>query len=353
MKTLSLAFFLLISTSAVCKIWIVDSNPGNTAKDFTNLRAAHDGANAGDTLYLAGSPVNYITTKVTIIKKLIIIGPGYFLNENVNMQANVLSAFIDNTTPGICEELEFAAGSEGSVLMGVRILGYLAINANNILIRRNEIYHQIDCGDFSTVIVNGSNVIISQNYMYGKPPRNRAVIEVAPGNSGILIGNNYLYNFSADSGPSPALETFALLSPSTSSVIVSNNIFYGRILISNATVENNLFRFGLLSFPASIVRNNSAKSAGLPEVNNNEINVSGFDANFVGTGSTDSRWQLSATSIFKGTGTGGVDRGMFGGPEPYMLSGIPPIPTIYSLTAPAVGEKNTGLPIQIKVKSNN
>jgi hypothetical protein len=54
-----------------------------------------------------------------------------------------------------------------------------------------------------------------------------------------------------------------------------------------------------------------------------------------------------------GAGFGGVDVGIFGGPEPYVLSGIPPIPTIYFLTAPAIGEKNTGLPVQIKVKSNN
>ncbi|MDZ7649734.1 MAG: hypothetical protein U5K54_22740 [Cytophagales bacterium] len=39
--------------------------------------------------------------------------------------------------------------------------------------------------------------------------------------------------------------------------------------------------------------------------------------------------------------------------KPYVLSGIPPIPNIYSLVAPNVGEKNTGLPIEIKVKSNN
>lgn len=91
----------------------------------------------------------------------------------------------------------------------------------------------------------------------------------------------------------------------------------------------------------------------MPAGNGNSSNTTGFSSGFIGSGSTDGKWQLSASSIFKGVGFGGADCGIFGGAEPYVLSGIPPIPTIYSLTAPAVGEKNTGLPIQIKVKSNN
>lgn len=350
MKHLTLAFLLFISTDVFCKIWIVDSNPGSTAKDFTNLQAAHNGAAAGDTLYMIGSPINYITTKVTITKRLVIIGPGYFLNENVNAQASVLSAFIDNTTPGVCEELEFAAGSDGSVLMGLRILGFLEINANNVLIKRNEFRHGYIC-EKSTVKINGSNVLFSQNFVDASPGTSAGVVSVAGEKSGVLIANNYFYAQCGGCGGGIP----AVISAPTSSVEVSNNIFYGGIVVHNAIVQNNLFRTNnTLSFTASIVRNNSAAaSIFLPAGGDNESNLSGFNAAFVGTGSTDGRWQLTATSIFKGTGTGGVDRGMFGGPEPYVLSGIPPIPTIYSLTAPAVGEKNTGLPIQIKVKSNN
>jgi hypothetical protein len=350
MKSFCLIVLLTLSATAFGKIWIVDTNPGSTAKDFTNLQTAHDGAVAGDTLYLIGSPISYITTKVTITKRLVIIGPGYFLNENVDTQANILPAFIQSTTPGVCEELEFASGSDGSVLMGIRILGFLVINANNILIKRNEFKHDYRC-EKSTVIVNGSNVLISQNFMEGSPGGSSAIIAVTAGKSGILIGNNYLYHACANCGGGIT----ALLSAPTSSVIVTNNIFYGGINVHNATVENNLFRTtNILSFTASVVRNNSATAgAVLPAGNNNESNLSGFNAAFVGSGSTDGRWQLTATSIFKGTGTGGSDRGMFGGIEPYVLSGIPPIPTIYSVIAPAVGEKNTGLPIQLKVKSNN
>lgn len=351
MKITALLTCWLISASVFGKIWIVDSNPGSTAKDFTNLQAAHDGANAGDTLYLIGSPVNYIATQVTVTKKLIIIGPGYFLNENPDTQANVVSAFLNNTLVGPCQELEFAAGSEGSVLMGIQIIGRLVVSANNVLIKRNLIRQEVGC-NLTQVNINASNVLFVQNFVDGNLNNTSfAVVNVTAGQSGIVVANNYLFHSCAGCGAGVA----ALASAASSSLEVSNNIFWGGINVSNALVQNNMFHTGsILSFTSSLVRNNLATAgAFLPAGNGNVSNLSGFSTLFVGTGSTDGQWKLSSGSSAIGAGFNGVDCGIFGGTEPYILSGIPPIPTIYSLTAPAVGEKNTGLPIQIKVKSNN
>jgi len=337
----------MLPTFGFSKIWIVDSNAGSTAKDFTNLQAAHDGATAGDTLYLIGSPVNYITTKVTVTKKLIIIGPGYFLNENPDTQANVSSAFLNNTAAGVCEELEFAAGSEGSVLMGVQIIGRVVVSANNILIKRNLIWQEGAC-NLSQVNINASNVLFVQNYVDGNLNNNSlAVVNVTAGQSGIVVANNFLFHSNYIYG------AFAIISPTNSSLEVSNSIFFGGINVSNALVQNNFFNTdNSFTASASLVRNNIHTNGYLP-VGNGNINSSSLSLRFVDTGSTDGRWKLKPTSPGLGAGFGGVDVGIFGGPEPYVLSGIPPIPTIYSLTAPTVGEKNTGLPIQIKVKSNN
>ncbi|HNV30465.1 MAG TPA: hypothetical protein PKJ83_15070 [Cyclobacteriaceae bacterium] len=348
MKILFLTCLLLPSITSFGKIWIVDSNAGSTAKDFTNLQAAHDGATAGDTLYLIGSPVNYITTKVTVTKKLIIIGPGYFLSENPDTQTNVASAFLNNTAGGVCEELEFAAGSEGSVLMGIEIIGRLVINTNNILIKRNHIRQEGACG-LTMVTINGSNILFVQNFVDGNLNAPVPLIQVAAGKSGIAIGNNYFFHSCSGCGGG----VLALESPSTSSLEVSNNIFVGGINVANAIVQNNFFNSdNSFTASASLVRNNIHTNGYLPAGNGN-INSSSLGLRFVDTGSTDGRWKLKPTSPGLGAGFGGVDVGIFGGPEPYVLSGIPPIPTIYSLAAPAVGEKNTGLPIQIKVKSNN
>lgn len=345
MKTLFLTCLLLLSIASFGKIWIVDSNIGSTAKDFTTLQSAHDGALAGDTLYLIGSPNNYITSRVTITKRLVILGPGYFLNENQNTQVNPLSAHL--FFGGTCTEaIDFASGSEGTIMMGLTIAGRIKISVNNIMIKRNLFTDgQPSCND-PRITISGSNVFIVQNYVWG--PTQGYGILVNPGFSNITIQNNYLFNACYGCGG-----TFFGLNSSGSSLEVSNNIFTGGITVSNSTVQNNIFLTNnTFAAPSSLVRNNIHGYAALPAGNGNLNNVQ-INTVFIGSGSTDGQWKLSSGSPAIGAGFNGVDCGMFGGPEPYVLSGIPPIPTIYSLTAPAVGEKNTGLPIQIKVKSNN
>jgi hypothetical protein len=139
---------VLLSFSAFGKIWIVDNNAGSTSKDFTALQAAHDGAAANDTLYLIGSPTNYLVSKITVTKKLVIIGPGFFLTENPDTQANTLSAIMASTVPFQCVSIEFAVGSEGSVIMGMEIRGGILITANNILVKRNHI-QETSCGTWN------------------------------------------------------------------------------------------------------------------------------------------------------------------------------------------------------------
>src|SRR6187549_1803900 len=102
MKKLSLLiiFAILICGSCFAKIWRVNNNVGINA-DFTTLQAAHNGAASGDTLYLEGSPNSY--GALTCTKKLAIIGTGYFLDQNLNLQANAAVSKVDG--------LSFNAGS--------------------------------------------------------------------------------------------------------------------------------------------------------------------------------------------------------------------------------------------------
>jgi len=346
MKTLFLTCLLLLSIASFGKIWIVDNNVGSTAKDFTSLMEAHDGASAGDTLYLIGSPNNYksgnndVTNVIT--KRLVIIGPGYFLSENPNTQVSPASSYL--TTVLFCnEEIEFAPGSEGSVMMGL-IIRRIKITTNNIIIKRN-LFVDGACPS-EKITISGSNIFIVQNYIGGTG--NGTGIKVNAGFSNIVINNNFILNYCYGCGGG-----IVSLNSANSSLEVSNNIFTGGINVSNSIVQNNIFLTNnIFSASTSIVRNNLHVFNSLPAGNGNTNGVS-TTSMFEGPGSTDGQWKLKIGSLAIGVGFNGVDCGMFGGPEPYVLSGIPPIPTIYSLTAPAVGEKNTGLPIQIKVKSNN
>lgn len=344
MKKLICLFALVLPLSLFAKIWIVDSNPGSASKDFTNLQEAHDGASAGDTLYLIGSGVSYITEKVTIDKRLIIIGPGYFLN-NPETQVSMLSAFM--IQPSGCGDfiIDFVNGSEGSALMGVIIRGRISISTNNILIKRNLFEDENPIGVCATprITANGSNLLIVQNYF--REGVNGRGVSVANGNSNIKIINNFIH--SGNNRP---------ISAPTSGVEISNNILHGGPEASNAVIQNNIFvsNSGVEAATGSVIRHNMATFPGilLPAGDGNVSNVPQSSV-FIGTGTIDGQWQLKDGSPAIAAGYEGVDMGMFGGDEPYVLSGIPPIPTIYQLNAPAVGEKNTGLPITIKAKSNN
>lgn len=342
MKKLILLPALLLPLTLFAKIWIVDSNPGSASKDFVNLQEAHDGASAGDTLYLIGSGVSYITTKVTINKRLIIIGPGYFLN-NPETQVSLAAAFLRLATDPCNVGVEFAVGSEGSVLMGTQHAGSISILTNDIMIKRNLFYGNGEsCSPHFRIRISGSSVSILQNYV--APNQGSTSIQVNPGYNTIRINNNFLQT-----------AVFDVVNSSGSSGELVNNNFAGLVKADNTLVQNNIFLIppGFANtFNNCVVRNNITTGNTLPSGDGNILLVPQANI-FVGTGTIDGQWKLKDDSPAIGTGFEGVDMGMFGGDEPYVLSGIPPIPTIYQLNAPAVGEKNTGLPITIKAKSNN
>ncbi|MBX2946320.1 MAG: hypothetical protein KF725_10845 [Cyclobacteriaceae bacterium] len=343
MKKLILLTALLLPLTLFAKIWIVDSNPGSASKDFVNLQEAHDGANAGDTLYLIGSGVNYISAKVNISKRLVMIGPGYFLN-NPETQVSLLVAFLRQPTGCGDFVIDFVDGAQGSALIGVTIRGRIRISTNNILIKRNlfEDEHPIGVCLNPRITSHGSNVTIIQNYF--RDSVNGQGVFIGAGFSNVKIISNYIHSAGGTA-----------ISALNSGVEISNNVMDYGIVANAGIIQNNIFTVNpFLTITGSVFRNNMAThpSTLLPSGNGNISQVSLANI-FVLTGTPDGRWKLKDGSPAIGAGFEGVDMGMFGGDEPYVLSGIPPIPTIYQLNAPAVGEKNTGLPITIKAKANN
>lgn len=67
--------------------------------------------------------------------------------------------------------------------------------------------------------------------------------------------------------------------------------------------------------------------------------------------STDGQYQLKENSPAKNAGEDGVDLGAFGGPDPYVLSGVPSIPVIYQLNVSGFSNDEDKLPVSIKAKS--
>ena len=328
---LALCFTTLTVLNSSAKIWRVNS--AGLPADFTTIQAAHDAASvaAGDTLHIEPSTVSY--GNLTSTKKLIIIGPGYFLNENSGQQANPTTATIGR--------LILNSGSDGSLITGLTITtsgNAHEINTGNITISRNDFKG-------SHIYMSGSssysNVIISGNYGIGTVYYSSS--------SELLITNLFILN---------NVVTSLGLTNQFSGTIANNVIGSSNIRISNFIIKNNICIDGqwqtvFVGSNNTISNNISAANGGLPAGNGNQNYVSMANV-FVGLSgnSTDGQYQLKLNSPAIGAGLNGEDCGIFGGNTPYHLSGLPKIPSVYLLTAPTNSNGPT-LPVTISVKTNN
>ncbi|HUB59756.1 MAG TPA: hypothetical protein VL978_03580 [Puia sp.] len=319
---------------AAARIWRVNNNVGINA-DFADFPAAVTGASAGDTIYLESSATTY--TGASLSKKLVIMGTGYYLSGthlNPNTQAN--------TNPSTLSYIYFVSGSAGSVLSGMTIGSNLLLGDNTITIER--------CNMGTTYLYlgytgNSNNDTIRQNVLY--------IISgysASYGATNTLIYNNiitYGINFTTNIG-------------GINGYLINNDIgstTYGAAYISasNFTFQNNILYAPSLGTYAStnVYFNNiistSSATSGIPAGNANVFSVTDFTTVYVGWGadasnySPDGDYALASGSPALGAGalnSTTVDCGAFGGPAPYVLSGMPGIPSIYALTAPS--QVNTG-----------
>lgn len=334
MKSRFLIPLLILFCSVItAKIWRVDLNAKNKP-DFTLLQEANDDnkVSDGDTLYVAGNIGNY--GSLTVSKKLVIIGQGYFLPENNAPQVNKFSSKL----------YDVDIRSSGSQLVGMEINGSLRINASNILIKRNHIISS----EKEAIILNSLNssalcvdhLSIEQNFIesnhlgiiYG------AIAGIT--SEQIFITNNFI---------STKYTAVSLLN--IRNVAVANNTIKGNLSLSDANIYNNILmnNGSTLNLRNCFFQRNIGIDYNQFE-GDNKIAI--FNQIFVDTGSPDGMYQLKESSPAKGYAVNGDDCGMFGGDEPYLLSGIPPIPTIYEAQVAPSGNNMDGLTVKIKVKAN-
>lgn len=304
-------------------------NNTGIAADFTTLQAAHDAASTGDTLHLEPSGSSYGDCSFT--KPLVVIGPGWLLTANMGLQANPSSA--------ITGGLLFEAGSEGTVVSGLDVQGQSRVKASYVRLERcrftaagmdlHIVYN--DPGlNISGVVVNGCNVL--NNLIVG-----------ATGSTinALVISNTRVRQFNFSTGGTTAGEVINCVAIGQgtaafggSGMVFRNCIFDGAVVPGTSAYEHNIF-----------------SGAPVPATNGNQINV---DMNTVFVGGTgDAQYQLAVGSPAIGAGVGSTDCGLFGGLEPYRLSGIPPVPSIFTLSAATVTDQGTPLQVTISGRSND
>ena len=339
------AFYLILffATNANAKVWRINNTPGVTA-DFTSGAAALASVSVvnDDTLYFEPGATNY--TNFTLSKRLVIIGAGYFLggaNSNPGLQANPNSAFFSNNT------IILDSTSSGSVIMGLDNLqitpnsaATLGSATDNITITR--------CGNFQLLNFFG---ITANSKMTGWKINKCYLtnLTLAP-----FVLQNWEITNNIITGSIDISNTGNLNN------LVRNNVFRNNITMYNGYFSNNIITPNVFTLTNVTIKNNISTGNNLP-VGNGNVNNSSDAVLFQGLAgnSTDGQWRLKIgtnPAIGGGETLSAItpDCGAYGTADPYVLSGIPAIPTIYLLTVPSSVASNAAtMPITISTKSNN
>jgi len=324
---LMISFVFTISTHA--KLWRVNINAAINA-NFTSFVAAQSTVSANDTLYFEGSTISY--GDITVTKPLVIIGPGYFLNENPQTQSTAISAKLGKVI--------FNTGSIGSVITGMEVQSSMTISESNISVIKCLVYGTSSNAS-NSILLNSTissigNISILGDYL-------TSGIGSSGSNSifNVLISNNYI---KSNLYSSIGLGTYV-------SGEIKNNISEGDFGVLNFKLSNNIVKSGSVTLNNNTFYNNIGYGSQFPIGNANQQNVNMNDV-FVGStgNSTDGQWQLKQYSPAIGKGNDGTDCGMFGGSSPYVLSGLPSIPAIYEIIMPATGDNINGIDVTIKAK---
>jgi hypothetical protein len=308
----------------------VNNNVGVNAP-YTTISAAIAAAGVNDIIMVEGSIVAY--DNITINKKVTIVGPGYFLLENLNLQGSPSSASLASVT--------FAAGSDGSSLYGLNITGGIGtgdnVPNNNITVSNCRIGGLTLSGDSNNFFISGcyivGNLVFSNLSEY----------------TGAIVSNNYIGGFGQGSG-------------TTLLTLTQNVIGLGISQAFNCDIRNNIFMgTSFLSLNGSVIKNNvftvtQASMSGAGATIDNTNVFSALTANlFSGLpgNTTDTQWRLKAGSPAIGAGISGEDCGMYGGGTPYRPSGIQVgQPTITNIVTPASVQQNGTLNVKVSAKVN-
>jgi len=335
---------LFLTSFSYAKIWQVNNNLADTlGVDFNSLQAANDSAFVmdGDTLYVAGSLTSY--GDVDFDKRLIVIGPGYFLDENPETQAVTATARL-----GV---VNFNTGSSNSLIAGFEI-ERVAIKTNHITVKRNKIATDDDSQDAIDIDSAGDGSIITQNYIIQSSGFDNGQDAIENSGKDVVISNNYIERTVLITTTSESIET------SSDNVWIKNNLIKGRLLIEETHFLNNILIEGGVEALNNVIEFNMCNANQFPVGNGNILNVD-MNTVFLFTGSTDGQLQLKPGSPAIDMGDPSspndldgstADMGMFGGDSSYVLSGLPDIPAIYDYAF--IDTSSTTMTVNLKIKSH-
>lgn len=341
MKSLLTIFFSLVvlSSGLAQTVRRVNNNSGISGTNvYSTFAAAHTAAVANDIIIVEPSTTSY--GDIILTKPLKIYGNGYYLTINTELKIDQRNSAFGT--------IEFNTGSGGSEMYGIASGDVVIYGVSNITLSRNNlatVYLRTN-NKAVTTQTNISNIIIARNYYNYIYPQYAAGYTI----SNVIINNNIMGYI--QSGSDPGIQNW----------VVRNNTFFSASssnTLANSVLENNFFFSGGTALNLSNVTSSynvstsATFSGGIGNVNNYDY-VTNSELTGAGTGiSTDETYIIKAGSSLKTLGNGGIEVGAYGGSTPYIVSGIPAIPSIVNLINSGTGDNSNPLKVTISVKSNN
>lgn len=332
-----LLFFVYFTSVTQAKILRVGyGGPQVAGVDYINFQLAHDAALSGDTLMFYSGNFSGNATKPLLYR-----GYGYFLSGdfvNPGMQAVISGP--------LSLEINLNTGSGGSQFEGIGNEGSLTLTitapVDDIVIRRchtPSVYSDTDLDCANWRIMQSHMVSFAPNLNHSGTGR---FIDMSIENSTI---SGYILTG---------------LQPGSTGQLINCIVSGGAYLENNEfTISNSVFLPVLEGIAETTFNNNifltSSNEPGSITNGSNNIFYGFFESVFrrLWGGTTDLFWTLIQNSPAFGAGIDGVDCGIFGGPEPYVISGIPPVPVFYGLSSPQGPVTTNPFIINFSIKSNH
>ena len=325
---------------AVPKTWRIDNVPGHPA-DFSSVTAAvaDSTVSDGDTLVIQG---DFTATPLVLTRRLHLVGYGYFHAENgYTFPAGTA---VEARLGAVTVEPGAGTRADGCSITGC-VTGEIVINdAANVTIRRNKIRNLLLSGAGAQ---SARGITVAQNYFFGNTANYATTVNFYPSASvgDVLICGNYIANSGNNWNPGSSLSVNA-----GQTATVLNNVLYGTSMGGYGAFQNNCVFNGFNAGTWVTVKNNIAVGGSFFPAGAGNLNDRTLVDVFENGVSTDGRWKARAGGPAIGAGTDGYDIGMFSGPLPYVLSGLPPVPVITRLQVPAVVKDGETVSIAIKAE---
>lgn len=316
------------------------SNVTETSAPYSSFDAAQNKAAAGDTIMMDGSAINY--GNIQIVKRIVLIGPGYLLDENgINSVSHA---------PASVNDVEMRA--EGIVMQGMSVEGKIDVLFPKCVINRCRVNGIISLwGPDESWDGHADNCVIHQNLLNGRIEGDFFNSVYEPTVSNALITNNiFTGEVNSYRGSICWLKESVIAYNTWPNKTPSMTL----ISIFNSTINNNIFPVADVD-GADVDGREYANPTNLYNARNNNVflfyntkDLRSFEwddlkSPFEGHTNTDLAIKEIEVEHFNG------QVGAFAGTDPYVISGVPTGPFINDIEMPTSIEMGSKLNVTIKI----